>query len=685
MSIDISIDFETRSEFLDVKVVGPERYAEESLVLCMAYKIADPRNVFKGVWVPPESCPFTRREMKHGRFHAFNASFERAIWNEIMVKRYGWETIPIERWHCTAARSLCNGLPASLKKSAEALRLQNQKDDQGHKVMLKLTKPRKETKNDKRKWFDDFYLFEKCIDYCEQDVEVEYEIQEYTYPMTDKQLANYHLSEEINDAGIPIDLEAVDNALVLLEEHKRRLQNKLLRLTDGKVKTARSVQALKEWLFDLGEISSVKETLNKDDVQDLLDRGVSKKVKKVLTIRKELSQSASDKVRKMRLMACRDGRVRGGHIYHKASTGRFAGAGLQPQNMKRGFKDPEEIEKLIGWLSNDYDTFSILLDETGYGDVNTVIAKLVRSFIKAQKGKVFYAADFAAIEARILAWLADESEALRIFHNKECSYLRMAERIYGATPGSFTKEKHADERQMGKQTVLGCGYQMAGGTFAATCAGYGIDIDEDEGHRIVGIYREANPRTCGVREKWTETKGGTKRTVYGRILKDGLWQRMEKAAIHTTTTKERTRVGKIGFEWDDGDLRMVLPSKRRIVYREAYVREVETQFGTRKNTLHFWGVNSQTTQWSIQKTYGGKLTENADQGTAADIQLAALRRLRNTLYNPVMHVHDEIICEVNKGFGSVEGVCRTMEELPTWAEGCPIEAEGKEITRYMKT
>lgn len=713
--VDISIDFETRSR-VDVPIVGSYRYARDRSTrpMMMAYDV----DGYRGVWVPPFRCPFTAEECQTALFHAFHAAFERELWNEIMVKRHGWPEIPFENWRCTAARGLCNGLPASLAKVSEALDLVDKKDQEGHRIMLQLCKPRTESKNDKREWFDDLAKFEKCIEYCEQDVATEVEIQTRTYGLTARQLSDYQLSERINSLGIPVDVPAIERALRLLEENKKALSANLEDMTGGQVKTARQVAALKNWLVDQG--ANVGDTLNATDVSRLIEETDLPQVKKVLEIRQQLARSASDKIAKMKNMVCDDGRIRGCHIYHKSHTGRFAGDGLQPLNMARGFTDPDEIEKWFEALKLALFNFTERCEAEGL-TVNHALAKLTRSFIKASDGHRFIIADFAAIEDRIVCWLANETEALEQFRNNEDLYCRMAERIYAAASGSFRKETHFSERQMGKQVRLGCQYQMAEKTFTKTCEGYGIDVDflsEDyectyqkegreystyrtfpdmqtaegwcvtkglkfvtakrigEAERIIRVYRSAVPKIAGRRDPDT-----------GFISEPGLWQLMEKAAVKCLQDQKLIVVNKhLAFEPRGDDLQMILPSGRRLTYHGASVKKKRTPWGTEKDLVFYWSVDAYTSQWVETSTYGGKLTENAVQAIGADIQTAALRRLWNTGYRPVLHVHDEVVCEVRNGFGSVGGVCATMCELPgNWAKGLPIAAEGNERRRFMKT
>lgn len=656
--MDISLDFETRS-CNDVSVCGAYRYACDTTtsIICLAYDI-DGKS---GLWVPPLKCPFSEDECKTALFHAFNAGFERQIWEHICVGRLEWPSIPMENWRCTAARSLCNGLPGKLDLASKALCLTQEKDSRGHRIMLQLTKPRRPTKNDKRVWFDDFNKFRDCLNYCEQDVRVEIEIQEKTFGLTKRQRSDYLLSEQINDAGIPIDTISVGHALRLLGENKQRLQKKLDRLTGHRVQTARQVKAIREWLVDEGV--NVGETLDKNDVEQLLSETEEDSLAhRVLLIRKELSQSATDKIKKMRVMACSDGRVRGCHIYHKSHTGRFAGVGLQTQNIVKGFSDADQIEEIFRQLPNSYDEFSEYCESQELGSVNTVISKLVRSFIRAEPGNVFLCVDYAAIEARVLAWLAGQDDALARFRKGVDQYQLMAEKI-------------GVDRQLGKAIILGCGYQMGATTFGKTVRKWGMDVSDELAERCVTTYRQDNPRIAGERD------------AKGYFVKDGLWQKMEKSAIQCVANREFVEVNdKLAFDWrSNGDLQLILPSGRRINYHGAEVKNVTTKWGTRKDQVFYWGINSYTNQWELMSTYGGKLTENADQGVSADIMKLALRRLRNTGFNPIMHVHDEAICEVRQGNRSVTGMCHTMCELPSWAKGCPIEAEGKELLRYMKT
>jgi DNA polymerase len=350
-------------------------------------------------------------------------------------------------------------------------------------------------------------------------------------------------------------------------------------------------------------------------------------------------------------------KVHGGLLYHGAGTGRWSGSGVQPHNFPRGtIKDMELAWQTI--KSRDIGLMMML-----YDDVMTLLSHALRGMIVASPGKKLMVADYAAIEARVVMWLADDEEALEVFRSGKCIYMEMATEIYGRP--ITDKVKQADERQMGKQAVLGLGYQMGAAKFQATLAEkWGIHIELDFAQRIVDAYREK----------------------FWRVKK--MWWDQEKAAIAAVKAPgRRIKCGKVEWMCVDGFLHCKLPSGRLLGYADPLIVQKGMPWNPndKRDCLTYMGVDPYTKKWRRQDTYGGMLVENITQAVARDLMADAMLRChREGLYQVILSVHDELIAECDIDRGSVKDFEAAMAHTEEWAKGCPVKAEGWTGYRYKK-
>ena len=425
-------------------------------------------------------------------------------------------------------------------------------------------------------------------------------------------------------------------------------------LTGGVVEAATQSGRLLTWLRARGvEADSV----DKPAVAELLGTNLPDDVRRVLEVRAEAARSSTAKLKAFRARTCGDGRLRDNLLYHGAGTGRWSGKGVQLQNLPRP-RIVVDTEAAITAIRQREEPWWI---DVFYGPPLGVVSDCLRGMLIASPGMELVAADFAAIEARVLAWLAGQRDLIRLFATGGDAYRHMAAEIYGRAADTIAKG--SVERQLGKQAVLGCGYGIGAPKFRTTCANAGIRIDEALAERVVKTYRTTN----------------------GRIV--ALWRELEHAALRAIEQPGLTvpaAAGRVRFRKKGDFLWLVLPSRRPLAYAQPRIEDVETPWGELRPQVTYLGVNSITRAWERQSAYGGKWTENVVQAFARDLLAAAMVRLEQAGYPIVLTVHDEIVAEVPAGSGSVEEFEAIICQLPDWATGCPVTAEGWRGLRYRK-
>ena len=633
----VSIDFETKSA-VDLRKTGVYKYAADPStdIWCMAYKAPWSDDVL--VWQPGDERDIYLEDwiMAGGLLSAWNANFERTIWNEVMVGRYQWPDTRIKQWRCTMAQASAMGLPRSLGQAAAVLGVEEQKDKTGAALMLRMARPRKVNADGSYTWWNTKDKVEALVAYCRQDVRTELSVAEVLNEMPDSERRLYQLDQRINDRGVALDVDLVHRVKALAENARVEIDAEIQRLTKGKVNAATNAMELTAWLNAHGIRAK---SVDKQTVGRLLsfDR-MHPVIREVLKLRQNGAKSSTAKYDAMLHAVNGDGRMRGLLVYHGAATGRWSGRLVQPQNFPRPQKKQDELDEIIAKLKAGED-----VSEHGAGTV--LASDLLRSMLVAEDGHRLMFADYSAIEARVLAWVAGQNDLVETFRKGGDVYKEMASAIYNVDVGAVTD----GQRQVGKMAILGCGYGMGGKRFAEQCASMGIKVDEDEAKRIVSVYREKNNRIAQY------------------------WRDIEQEFVEMV--KGAGRVGTVGLP---------LPSGRSLTYHNPRIIQRETPWGEMRDTAQVDTLNSVTRQWVSQIIWGGLLTENVVQATARDLMATAMMALEVKGYNVILSVHDEIISEVPDNFGSLDEMIDIMTRVPAWAEGCPINAEGKEGKRYRK-
>ena len=754
----ITIDFETRSACpIDM---GAWLYSlhptTEPMVL--SYKIGDgptrrwhPGYAHLGIEESPYPQDLMDAIEAGWLVEAHNRFFEFCIWTNVMMPFFGWVAIKREQWRCSAAKASYYGLPRALENAVKALHLPVEKDMEGNKLMKKISKPRKPSKLEKRKMWDDFeagkpdwHVVDGCVGftmsgakpkdpsevmlwheskadfernwlYCDRDVEAEHTFSEALPDLPETELRIWQMDQDMNLRGIRCDLDMVNQAIRMRDREVAAMNAELADIMgvpedEREDFSATKRAAIKEWVNTQGVAlpDTQAATLDKFAAKT----GLPKHVHAALKIIREVNRTSTAKYDAMIERADpRDWRLRDLMMYHGAGTGRWAGKGVQPHNFPRGsIKDMEAACKLI--VEGDVDAIRIL-----YGEVMEHLSSALRGAMTASVGRDLIVADYAAIEARVVFWLARDEAALGVFERGEDIYCDMASGIYNRP---INKKKDPNERQFGKQAILGLGFEMGFVTFLLTCKKYNISFTKEQVLQVVGgRYSELEAMV----EKYFLTD--KRRIARMRDAEMSIREHMhELVLMQYTVQKYRARYAEVKQMWRDQEdaaaqairtpgvrvdcergrntwvvetiagrqvLVTYLPSGKPLFYWDPKIVLKKTPFknpdGTPvlKPSIVFWGVDPYTKKWSVQDTYGGKLVENITQATARDLMaLAMVRADDGGVYDVLLSVHDELVCEVDKDKGNVKEFERLMAETPGWAYGCPVDAEGWRGERYRK-
>lgn len=642
----LSIDLETYSS-ADISKTGVYRYSEspDFEILLFSYSVDGAPvqlvDLACGECIPDEvkdalSDPSVTK-------WAFNASFER-----ICLSR--WLGLPSDtylepqQWRCSMIWSAYLGLPLSLAGVGAVLKLDKQKLDTGKDLIRYFCKPCRPTKknggrtrnlprHDPGKW-------EQFKSYNLRDVETEMEIQKKLarFPVPEFVWDEYHLDQEINDRGIRVDMQMVENAIEVDDWSHLDLKSQLQNLTA--LENPNSVAQMKAWLIQHGmEI----ESLGKKEVAAML-KDAPPDMREALILRQQLAKSSVKKYQAMQNCVCADGRAHGMFMFYGANrTGRFAGRLVQLQNLPQNHMDDLEQARALVRRA-DYDSLQLL-----YDSVPDVLSELIRTAFIPYEGGKFIVADFSAIEARVIAWLADEKWRLEVFKNGGDIYCASASQMFG-----IPVEKHGINghlRQKGKIAELALGYGGSVGALKAMGA-LEMGIPEEELKPLVDAWRDANPN---ITELWWDV------------------DRAVKEAVDLRTSSETHG---IQFVYESGFLFICLPSGRRLAYVKPRISE--NRFGGESVTYE--GIGG-TKKWERLESYGPKFVENIVQALSRDILCYAMKTLR--CCNIVAHVHDEIIIEADPKV-SLESVCEQMGHTPPWAKGLILRADGYETPFYKK-
>lgn len=637
----LSIDIETSSD-VDIRKCGAFKYAESEAfrIMLLAYAFDDePVEVIdleKGEEIP--LFLLQALQDKEVIKHAYNASFE---W--LCLNRAGYET-PIEQWQCTMIHAMYLGFPAGLEATGEAVGLPEDKKKLAIGRQLIKYFCLGPYKPDADKW----NLFK---DYNMKDVDAERAIERKlsSFPVPELEWERWRRDVLMNYTGVGVDMELVTGALAIQEESVQRLTNEAIALTG--LENPNSPSQLLEWVNDQGvELKSIQ----KKDVQDALSGELPPNVRRALEIRQQLGKTSVKKYDAILACVCKDERVRGISQFYGARTGRFSGRLVQMQNLPRNYLEPlEDVREIV--KARNYETLDLI-----YPSIADTLSQLIRTAFVPKNGKKYVVADFSAIEARVIAWLAREEWVNQVFATHGKIYEATASQMFHVPIEKIVKgSPEYALRQKGKVATLALGYQ--GGTNALISMGaLSMGLLEEELPEIVTRWRNANKNIVRLWYKVGEcalatTKDGRARTYNGLIF------RLEEDLNN-------------GLRF----LTIELPSKRKLFYCKPFAGA--GRFG---EVLTFFSQNQTTKKWGEEQTFGGKLVENIVQAIARDCLCVTLDRIAEQNLQPVFHVHDEIIVEADDSL-SVEELCDIFALTIPWAKGLILKGAGFDGYFYQK-
>lgn len=640
----LSIDIET---FSDISLIdlGVYKYvsSQNFKILLFAYAIDDdPVQVIdlkNGEKIPDEIFSMLIDEIVIKS--AFNAQFERVC----LDKFFGFKTV---NWQCSMIKAWSCGITGGLASAGDAIGLppEEQKMKEGKRLIKKFSVPNSKTQGSLLD-DEDWDLFKA---YCIQDVEVERKIrkklEKFSTPDWEQEL--YTLDQKINDAGIRLDLDMVANAVSIDEELMILATKKFYELTG--MDNPNSLADIKTFIKTRTGVSVT--SITKDNLEELMERfGNHPEVLQVLNIRALLSKTSTAKYKMMQDVILEDERSRGNiQFYGAQRTGRWAGRLIQVHNLPRNHvRDLKNARELVKY--GDYETLAM-----AYEDPPDILSQCLRTTIIPEEGKKFIVADFSAIEARVIAWFAKEDWVLDVFRTTGNIYEAAASRMFHVPLESIGKG--SELRQRGKVATLALGYQGGVGALKSMGA-LKMGIKEADLHDIVDRWRKANSKIVSF---WKETENAVKEAI-------------------ETNGSVTFAGGKLRAFMKSSILFIELPSGRCLAYAKPIIRPHDKWEGDK---IVFRDRNSAGTGWLDKDTYGGMLVENIVQATARDCLAFSMLALDMAGYEIVMHVHDEVIIEIDKDRNDLEAVCEIMGRELSWAKGLPLEADGYECNFYMK-
>jgi DNA polymerase len=580
---------------------------------------------------------------------AFNANFERVCLMKYLCRILGKEVyLDPSSWRCSEVQAAMLGLPLHLEGVAQVLQLEEQKMSEGKALIRYFCMPCKPTAaNGGRKRnlpSDAPEKWEQFKAYNIRDVEVELAIRKKLekYPIPEAEHDLYVLDQKINDRGFQADMNFVMQAITCDRQFSVAATEKAYELTG--LENPNSVAQLKDWLVSRGvEV----ENLSKKNVQELVGE-TEGEVKETLKLRLLMAKTSVRKYEALERAVCSDGRVHGLLQFYGANrTGRWAGRLVQVQNLPQNHLEDLKLARDLV-KEGRFEDIELL-----FGNTPGVLSELIRTAFVPKEGHRFIVADFSAIEARVISWLAGEKWRLEVFASHGKIYEAAASMMFHVPIEEVTKGSPL--RQKGKISELACGYGGGVGALKAMGA-LEMGVEEDELQGLIDNWRTANPRIVNF------------------------WWEVDKAAITAVKERTKTRTHGIIFTYQSGMLFVTLPSGRNLVYVKPKL--MLNKFG--REGLTYEGIGA-TKKWERIETYGPKIVENIVQATSRDLLADAMLRLDRAGFAIVAHVHDEVICEVPEGESSVEEICSFMSKGPKWAQGLPLTADGYECEFYQKS
>jgi DNA polymerase len=644
----INFDFETRSR-ADLRKVGAYKYAEDlsTDVICFAYSIdGGPVTGVMGGFLPDD---LRTAILRGDTFHAWNATFEYLIWNKVCVPRYGWPMLKAEQLRDTMAQAAMMNLPQALGDCVKALRLGEkfEKSKRGEHLITLLSKPI--TAGHKKGEFrEDDDLRQEMLDYCKQDVVAESAAMSVLEPLIPEEQSAWLATLRINDYGLPVALDEIDNIIAIVEREKEHLNGELYNLTN--VTSASQRDKVLAVLHATGlEITD----LTGDVIKQVLAEDLTPFQRRVLEIRDAVSQTSTAKFAKMKELACADGRIHGLLTYHGASTGRDASRGLNAQNLARPPLKRVDLA-LDTMTAYDWEDARMIWGDKTMG----AAVSSIRGVIKAPEGRTFIDADFSSVENRTASWIAGQQDKLDAFAAGMDEYKLFATEMYGVAYSDVTK----DMRQIAKSAVLGGMFGQGWKGLIDYAAPLGVVLDEEKARHLIDMYRAQYPH---VQKTWY-------------ACGDAMLDACQTPGVIFPVGK------RIAFKVEKNFLRLRLPSGRVLYWYEPRVEPTKTPWGAIKDAVVTWGVNSITRKWERKALIGSSAFQSSVQGCARDVLINGCKNLAAAGYPIVLRVHDEVLAEVPEGTDEETKFGNLLCQAPAWADGLPLAYEAWTSRRFRK-
>lgn len=671
----LCVDIET-SSLCDIKQ-GSWAYSlhRTTIVYCVSFGYAEgPERFYVHTWEPGDELEQVEELVGFiragGRLLAHNAGFEKSIWTNILAPAYGFPMFEPGQWADTQTLGLAINMPFALEGLCKALGTPIKKDEEGNKLMKAMAKPKVDKKTGAIEYDQDPLHVARLIEYCELDVRATLSAYFRLPPLSVDEKLVAAVDERINERGVYLDQVFAGQCLDVVDRRAHELANETFEATGAWLANATSTPALKKWLKDRGvklpmvarktkKGMTKSETADRNTVLKLLeDRELPADVRAVLDNRVEANKATSlAKLKRVKTMVGGDGRLRYALQYCGAHTGRWTSSGLQVHNLPKNRMEPGESALVHEVLTQgSLEGLKMAVDRP-----LDAVSQSLRSVIAAPPGRELIAADYSAIEARVIAWLAGQGDVLALFEEGRDVYVDAAHKA-GST-----------NRQLGKVCVLALGYGMGALKFVGTAAGWGIVLSLKEGRAIQKAWREGNPY---IVQFWRELEDAARDAIEnpGRQFRVGSFL---TALVHKNVLLLRLPSGRcIRYMRPK-----IVPTIKKIKTVDDDGNVVEREMHT--NEIRFWTMGKDKKRMERESTYGGKLAENVTQAVSRDLLAAALVRIDPVEpYDLVMHVHDSIAAEVPAGGGNVQEFCYLMEERPKWARGLPIAVEGYRDLRF---
>lgn len=687
--------------------VGTRCYVEHGTTegLSLAYNLKD--GTGPHIWIPDGPKPLDLFEhIASGKLiEAWNSMFEYEFWTQVMTRRYGWPTVPLEQLRCAMAKARAFSLPGKLEVACKAVGSPEQKLEAGTKLLNRFSKPHNPTRKEPYLRItakEDPWGYRELLDYNFQDIKAEAGVSSVVPDLRADELELWQLDQRINLRGCHVDIDAINDLAAIAHQTVDKYTAELIEITDGAVDSANKLDKMKGWFHE--ECGWDVESLKEEAVNDLLQQPIPPKMYRVLQIRQLLSSASVKKTFALQRQTGSDSRMRHLFAYCGADrTGRFAGRGPQPQNLPA--KGPKVRQcDLHGGCGKHYGTHhnrcpwcgcdvsfseeipwdhhaaedlfeiakirNLAALEYYFGDAFAAIAGSLRALFCSAPGKELICSDYNSIEAIVLAAIAGEEWRLEVFRTHGKIYEISASEISGIPFEEFMTHKGYDMRQpewwkqkptgedhplrkkIGKVAELASGYQG----WVVAWKNFGAEKyfkSDEEIAEAVKKWRNANPNIVN------------------------LWYALERCAKNAITFPGHAfSTNGLTYKVYDNILYCLLPSGRTLQYHNPRVVDSITPYGKKTTKILYDGRHSQSGQWVTLNTYGGKLTENVVQAVSRDILAHAMKNLERAGYPIVLHVHDEPVVEVDQGTGSIWEVETLMMDTPEWCRDWPIKASG---------